>query len=597
MKSYLIFFYVVLAVFMTACSGKNVIKVSTRNFTDEINQFQNLVFEFNNDLVTDSMLNIWDSTEYIAFLPEVKGKFRWEGKNQLVFSPAQGFAPSTDYSAKLSNNLANHLLKKKRISAEEMKFHTTYLKISAMNGYWAMAEENTGQVVIKLEVTFNYPVDPNQLKSLISIQVGNDKPNFTMITTNFSDNIEISIDPPKLNPEESSPIKLTVAKGLKCPGSNYVSTEPMEQLFELPPQSELQIIEMLTGYDEGMGTISVHTTQPVVNDNLKEIIQITPEVTYTVEKISSGFIIKGSFQEGETYEVTVSAKLKGVFGKEMQKDYSQSVTFAKQEPMLSFTDKNSIYLSSKGERNIGINIINVPRVKLTVFKIFENNIMHYLRKGKDYNYYGGEEGEWHESYDYQADENYGKTIFTKEIDTKSLPKNGNITLLNINLKDIEFSGEFKGIYLVKVESTDKKWLTDVQLVSISDIGLLVRQGLNNIFIMANSIKEASPLQDVSISLISSNNQKVKTFKTDKNGIALIDQLDKEIGDFRVAMITARNGDDFNYLIFDNSTVDVSRYEVGGKRTKDINYDVFIYGPRNIYRPGDSVFFQYCTPYF
>lgn len=580
-----------LVALLAGCTGKNVIKITDRNFTDEINQFQNLVFEFNNELVTDSMLNIWDSTNYIEFNPPVKGKFRWETKKQLVFSPSQGFAPSMDYSAKLTNNLSKFLEKKKRVSTEGMKFHTTYLKITALNGYWAVSEEISGQVIIKLETDFNYPVNPGQLKALSEITIGKEKVNFRVLTNNPNNTIEFAIDPPKLNPDESTPIKLVVARGLKCTGSNYQTLQPMEQTFELPPQSQLQIIEMRTGYDEGTGTISVYTTQPVINENIKELISIEQNVEFTVEKLQNGFMIRGNFNEGETYNITISALLKGIFGKEMGKEYSQSVTFAKQEPMLSFTDKNSIYLSSKGERNIGINIINVSRVKLTVFKIFENNILHYMRQGKSYDYYYEGEYEWHESYDYQEDENYGKTIYTREIDSRSLPKNGNISLLKINLNDIEYSGEFKGIYLVKVEATDKKWLKDVQLVSVSDIGLLARQGINNLFIMANSISEAKPMTDVNISLVSSNNQKVKTLKTDKNGIILVDQLDKTIGDFRIAMITARKGDDFNCMLLNNSAVDISRYDAGGKRTKDLSYDVFLYGPRNIYRPGDSVYFN------
>jgi alpha-2-macroglobulin len=108
-------------------------------------------------------------------------------------------------------------------------------------------------------------------------------------------------------------------------------------------------------------------------------------------------------------------------------------------------------------------------------------------------------------------------------------------------------------------------------------------------VMANSIYEANPLSGVKINFISKNNQTVFSTTTNGKGVALIDDLKSKIKDFNISMITARTGDDFNYILFNTSRVETSRYDAGGKRTCNLDYDVFIYGDRNIYRPGDSVF--------
>ena len=41
----------------------------------------------------------------IIFLlnPAIKGKFRWESPDQLVFSPSQPLSPATSYKAKIKN--------------------------------------------------------------------------------------------------------------------------------------------------------------------------------------------------------------------------------------------------------------------------------------------------------------------------------------------------------------------------------------------------------------------------------------------------------------------------------------------------------------
>ena len=75
------------AVFFSACNRDSV-KLDYTNAKGEVPQLGNLVFRFSNSLVKDSLLNQWDSTEYISFEPSIKGRFRWESPDELIFSPS-----------------------------------------------------------------------------------------------------------------------------------------------------------------------------------------------------------------------------------------------------------------------------------------------------------------------------------------------------------------------------------------------------------------------------------------------------------------------------------------------------------------------------
>jgi hypothetical protein len=68
----------------------------------------NLIFRFNKSLIKDSLLNVWDSTDYISFSPKIPGRFRWESPDQLVFSPAVPLQPATTYTAKFSNEVLRY---------------------------------------------------------------------------------------------------------------------------------------------------------------------------------------------------------------------------------------------------------------------------------------------------------------------------------------------------------------------------------------------------------------------------------------------------------------------------------------------------------
>src|SRR5262245_44744907 len=86
----------------------NLLMLDHTNSTEEIAPDQNLFFTFASDLVPDSITQEWDTTQYIQFTPHVKGKFKWNSARELIFSPSEPFAPSTDFTAQLTNRLFTH---------------------------------------------------------------------------------------------------------------------------------------------------------------------------------------------------------------------------------------------------------------------------------------------------------------------------------------------------------------------------------------------------------------------------------------------------------------------------------------------------------
>jgi len=575
-------------ILLAACSTDHI-KVIETNFTEEIIQQQNLVFKFNEELVPATMINVWDSVEYIEFTPKVHGKFKWSATNEIIFSPSEGFKPSTEYTAKLTKDIAKQSKGKTRVSGEKFEFHTPYLKFISANAYWTISDDELQKVMVNIDLKFNYNVNPNQFKDVLDLKVKGNETTFTILTKNVTDEIRVAIPAPEVDISESTIVKITIDKSLKCVGSDWTRPDDYEDVFEIPPQDQLMVSEIIASYEEGKGRVNVYTTQPIITKDLKNFISVFPAVKYNIETLANGFLITGDFVEGDTYQVKISGKIKGIFGKTMGEDFAQYVNFGQLEPHIAFADKSGVYLSSKGERNIGVNIISIPKVKLTVFKIYANNIMHYLREGRTWDYYYDDEEGWYDFHSYPMNGNFGDEVLSKVINTDKLQRTGNTTLLNIDLNEIKYSSDYKGLYLLKVESVDKKWLQDLQLVSVSDIGLIVKQGINNIYVFANSIKDATPLAGVDIKFISSNNQEIFTATTNSEGIAICNDLKSEVGDFNISMVTAQLESDFNYLLLNQSRVETSRFDVGGKHTNSLNYDVFIYGQRNMYRPGDTVY--------
>ena len=161
-----------------------------------------------------------------------------------------------------------------------------------------------------------------------------------------------------------------------------------------------------------------------------------------------------------------------------------------------------------------------------------------------------------------------------------------VSLLNLSLDE---ENKFKGIYFIDVSSSDALYKHDSKLISISDIGLITKQSANELYVFANSIKTAEPMSGVSVSFVSSNNQVIYTAMTDIDGVAVFSNVKSKAPGFNVAMVTAKLSGDFNYLLLNDSRVNDSRFDVGGRRPNSTGYMAFLYGDRNIYRPGETIY--------
>lgn len=577
---------------LSSCTNsKYEVNLTNRNFENEVELQQNLVFNFDKDLVADSLLNHWDTIPYIKIIPAVKGQFKWNTRQELMFSPFTGFRPGTDYRAELTNALFAHSKIPYHLSDEKtFSFHTPYLKLVSANGYWAVSEKNNGTAALNIAMTFNYKVDPVMLSRQLHLTMGKQPAEFTITTSQVNETITAAIDGVDKDKIASLPLKISIDKGLKCAESDYLTKENMELTFVIPSPDKLEITRATGEYEGTEGMIHVFTTQAINENNALKFIKTEPKLTVTVETAPDGFYLKGAFTAGLSYQLTISKELKGALGGMMEKDFSQLVQFSALEPNISFVSKKGIYLSSKSSKNIAINIVNIPKVHVTIRKVYENNIIHYMRTNRyqHYEYYGEEDEGENNAYEYSNNSmnTYSDVVYARYFETKNLPRLNGVNLLNLQMDE---ENKFKGIYLVEVYSSGDLYRHDSKLVSISDIGLITKQSDDDIYVFANSIKTAEPISEASISFISSNNQNVYTTTTNSDGVAVFHHVKENAPGFSISMITAKESGDFNYLLLADSRVNNSRFDVGGRRPNATGYMAFLYGDRNIYRPGETVY--------
>lgn len=582
----------VLSYFFNSCSSLNEVKIAGTNFKEEIGQSQNLVFTFNKDLVPENQLNDWDSTQYINFEPAVRGKFKWSAPNELVFSPVAGFASATDYKAKLTDALLKQSKtdKKYDVSGEAISFHTPYLQLVDTESWWTLSKE-TGRQEARVKLIFNYPVNTQQVAERLKLLIEDKSVSYKILPSAESKNVVLALSNTGVADNNSVPLIIKLDKGLKAQNTTYTTQEVLETTSGIPSPLHLEVSDIKTGFENNSAFIRIITTQEIVRESIENGFSLNPTATVTSEVTENGFILRGDFNETDTYALLINKNLKGVLGKSLEEETSRDLFFGKMPAGISFVNKKALYMTPKGSKNMGVQIVNVPKVQVKISKLYANNILNYVRSNRWEEYgYVGEEWKATGTFNYNGDDegNFSDVIVNKVVETENLPKTKGISALNIALPD---DNGRRGIYLVSVNSKEEAYLGATKLVSISDIGLIAKQGKDELWVFANSIKTNEPLSNLEITLISSNNQSVYTATTDGDGIAHIDKLSEKAPGFKLAMLTAGSKDDFNYLLLEDTRVETSRFEVEGLRDNTSGLQAFIYRQRDMYRPGETLHFN------
>jgi uncharacterized protein YfaS (alpha-2-macroglobulin family) len=564
---------------------------------EEIDPQQNLVFLFDEAVMDKAQQDLWDTVQYVKFQPAMRGKFKWTSDRELVFSPLTPFRPSTTFQAELQPATLPSGKQKLALPENRRKFHTPFLALNEPQAFWGRSTRAAGTAEMRLELPFNYSVRPSDVKPLLRVtqdgqplafEVRNVEPGQT-VSVGFTQDVR-----------PGSPLTVALAQGLQAVGSDRASTSEYSTTVAVPNQQELEVRSITGSLQNADPIVTIQTNQPVNEADLQNGLTVSPAVAYSVEQLESGFVLKGGFEAGKTYQINLVQGVRGALGGQLASSVTETVSFATEQPTISFASQDrAMYLDALGSRNLGVRINEVDKVQVTIAKVYANNIQQLLRGEQQYGYpeYDedgenegeGEGGEYVDhSYRYYDIEQLGNVLNERTYTVAGLPKTQGLRLLNLDLKDLEFSGGLKGLYVVKVQDTERQWLQVSKLVSVSDIGMIVKQGKNgSTLVFANSIRTAKPLSGVEVRFVSSNNQVISTSVTNREGVAKFDTTTAN-SRFKLSMLVAQRESDFTFLDLGRSGVETSRFEVGGLQSNAARYQAFLYGDRDLYRPGDTI---------
>lgn len=606
MKKLVSYLPLVLLLFIASCTGD---RISVLSFSPEgeVEEFTTFQMELSEAVAPESAIGEWSDESYMEFEPAASGKFKWISPSTLIFSPDKPLEPGKDYTAKLTKKALFGSSKSADFTTFE--FHTPYFDAVKADFFWNQIPRSDFKVTVQANLHFNYPVDPSKIKEFLTVEKeGQAVTSFTVVSEEPSEVIALDFGQQQQT-EKQQDFKITVKAGLTSTVSDRAMTDNREYDVAMDPLSRLAITSASSGYDGQKGWIEVFTTQAVDEKVLQKYLTLSPRKTFKVTSSANSFRLEGDFQPGSVVEMVVKKGLPGLYGGQLDDEYSQEVLMADLQPRLSFADEKGQYLMRGGEENVKLNAVNVRRANVRIYEVFANNLLFYMyNRGSGYYYdnccgvqngfvsYGEGEGDYYED-DYYYDDyyssradvgNYGRLLHEDSVilgDQKN-----RLNEFTVNLSD-HLDDRFRGIYVVEVRDDRDYWRRDVKIVSVSDLGIITKRSKDELLVFVNSIQSAQPVEGAEVRLISTNNQSLLTGTSDAQGIVHFKNVAEEAKDFVPRLVTARKGDDFNFIDFKSTEVGLSRFEVGGKQEYSDTYETFIYPDRNLFRPGEKAHFN------
>jgi uncharacterized protein YfaS (alpha-2-macroglobulin family) len=486
--------------------------------------------------------------------PEWPGEWMWSAPDKLDYILSKRLPPGRIFRISSTEEL-QHRTGRTLEGDNEFEFKTESL---ALDRSELVAFDNSD---ITFRVVFNQPVDPGDLLRHISFYDENTETKLgepVCLTKTSQENLVVRFRRP-----ESNRFKMALDERLKGDGAELGLGTPVTRFHEVPP---------------GFSLLSVHASRPTLEEiasvelgfsHKLNVEQELPKVTIepaieesSVYRSNSSLTITGKFKAGGHYTLIVPGTLLSEDNKTLREDKSISVHIPEYYPGFQFVYREGI-LSPLGNLNLDVKAVNVEGLKLRTWRVHANNLISYL----------------HHTYYTEAT---SRLVATKEIELELPPnKPQNLTL---DLRDL-LPGS-TGIYRIRANATNSRWIDDRALLTITDLAITAKAECDGSLIWITSLRTGEPVPDVHVEALSFNNQTLSSANTDKNGIARL-RFARNHPDGKMWIITAQKDGDLSYLQPEDNQWVIDDVPQSG-RPYARNYEVMLYSERGVYRPGDTI---------
>lgn len=578
-----------LALALAACAKPTALvedetSITVSSFSPEgVTGTQPIEIRFSKDVVKPDQVGKKDlSGPFLDIQPPIPGRYEWREPSLLTFVPSEPLRPSTRYVAKVRDETTGKL---KLIGNREFRFNTELFQLRSVTPFF---DGVAPAIQVRANLEFSHPVEPKDVRDAVSFMDAKGQTVMAALRSSRADPVMSFELLRALDAEEAKSITVNVAGSVRAQAGGEALGKEVSRTVSYAAAPALELQDIYVQQHDGQPSLYVRFNADVDHELVHQAITITPAVEVRPAAQYFGVSLVGGFEPGKTYQLTIKGGLPGRQGGVLASPVTRSIMIPDLDPEVRFAGQGS-YLLKSGKQNFAVESVNVEKLKLSVDKVFENNILHVLprlRGGGSYSscedceYY---EGYYDEGYYSSQDiSSYGVNILQGELQV-SHKANTRVTTA-VPFQEID-ADQRQGLYRVRVTDSERGWVYAERWLLATDLGLTAKVGAREARVQVVSLGGLGPVPGVEVSFISSTNQLIGRSVSNAEGVATQSLSGLEPGE-PLALVTARRGADFSYLALANTAVPTADFDVGGDGDTTSPYEAYVYADRGVYRPGD-----------
>jgi len=547
-------------------------KITIKRFSPEgeVLPKTNFTIAFSDNVVPPESVDVWIDCAFLKIRPPVEGVCKWISRKELRFYPEEQLRPSTEYVLKVSTDIVREK-DKRLVGKTSFEFITARINVEGYTHHHRVDEMKPGWANLYVTLEFNYEISPSDLESRLRIRFEKGKDIPYRIEQKTPSRILTAVSEPLPLKDIDRKIQLHIDRSLKPQGGTLTLFDHYDVTFAMPARERL-VVE--SAYPERSGDanwITVKFSTPVAIGAVRDFIRIEPEISFQLQRDHRYLHIHGEFSPGEVYVLTLKKDFLALNGTQLEHEFSTSVEMKEMEPYFDFVTQG-IFLPRKGNLKVGIETVNMEKVELSIDKIFVNNLVYFLNTNNMYS-------RWFRR------GHLGRHVAREEIEIEG---ERNIRVVTtVDMREY-LDEEREGIYVLTLRQPERRWDSSIKWVRMTDLGIMAKIGHDEMRVFVNSLENTSPVQEVTVSLISQTNQVLLEGVTNSEGVAGFRNYRQSTEGFEPFVITARKGKDVSFSKLTDCRLPLSDFDVGGAPVRKEGYEAFLYSDRGVYRPGDTV---------
>lgn len=267
--------------------------------------------------------------------------------------------------------------------------------------------------------------------------------------------------------------------------------------------------------------------------------------------------------------VTIGQEIKALNNTTFSKDYEKTITTRDIQPSVGFASRGSL-LPGKVVEGLPVMALNVNNVDVNFFRVKPESLPAFISQWE----YRNSLANW------QSDKllQMADLVYTGRFDLN--PARNTREKLLLPLGDIKPLQQ-AGVYLaVMNQAGHYEYSNPATLFTLSDIGVSAHRYRNRLDIFTQSLENGAAQQGIEVSLLNEKGQTLTQATSDAQGHVQLEN------DKNAALLLARKDGQTTLLDLKLPALDLAEFNIAG--APGYSKQFFMFGPRDLYRPGETV---------